>query len=747
MNKKAVWYKDKYAYISFGLCFAIAFLSFGYFILEGNGVFTLMTDFRAQQIPFSIGLNDAVKNRDFGWQWNVDLGTNMIGAYSFYNLGSPFFWVSLLFPAEWFPYLVGWLYILKYAVAGMTAYYYIERFTVKKGSAVFGAVLYAFSGFQTINLLFYHFHEVVAFFPLLLLGLEKLVIDRKKGLFALAVFLNCILNYYFFAGEVIFLVLYYICRFGLKKERITGILQCCLEGLMGIGMAAFLFLPSIIFIQGNPDAGSSIIGSGAWLYDLKGYLEIIGGILFPAEPMYQQSAIMRENFSSTSAYIPAVGLALSLAYFIRKGGWIRKISGMCLIISLCPMVNSIFYAFSQDYRRWWYMPVLILALASAIVMDSKEQYNIRVGAGILLGTELLYGTILLWQIQAGKIELYSLKMLLMTVGMAVICTIAVLVSSGADRLFVRVAWGLVVGVAVITTSWMILQLRINAETPQELAVKWEGDRQLYNPDINFRYDTDNGGAYIGGVHPLRIYNTTITGSIFEMHQAVGLSRSPAAVNMDVIGIPEWLGGKYYVVSDPDQSACIVDTVRYGDKERYIVEKEACPISFTYDSYIRKTDFDQIEPSLRGGAVLKALVIPDEEENEVSPYLNQLDLTTVNAAALDLIGSDIQRNLEHQVQIYEMNGKGLKASVDTKKETYAFFSVPYDKGWTAYVNGEQAAIMKTSGLMAIPVPAGEVDIELRYATPGWREGVVISFASLFVWLIYLFVSGKKNKGRL
>ena len=261
LNKKTVWYKDKYAYISLGLCFAIAFLSFGYFIWEGDGVFTLMTDFRAQQIPFSIGLNDAIKNANFGWQWNVDLGTNMIGAYSFYNLGSPFFWFSLLFPAEMFPYLVGWIYMLKYAVAGMTAYFYIGRFVEKKDCAVLGAVLCAFSGFQTVNLLFYHFHEVVAFFPLMLLGLEKLVVDRKKGLFAAAVFLNCLLNYYFFAGEVIFLIIYFICRFGLKKESIVGIFQCCLEGVMGIGMAAFLFLPSVIFIQGNPDAGSSLIRS------------------------------------------------------------------------------------------------------------------------------------------------------------------------------------------------------------------------------------------------------------------------------------------------------------------------------------------------------------------------------------------------------------------------------------------------------------------------------------------------------
>ena len=52
----------------------------------------------------------------------------------------------------------------KYAAAAVCAYSYLKRFVGKKYAAL-GAMLYAFSGFQSVNLIFHHFHDAVAFFP------------------------------------------------------------------------------------------------------------------------------------------------------------------------------------------------------------------------------------------------------------------------------------------------------------------------------------------------------------------------------------------------------------------------------------------------------------------------------------------------------------------------------------------------------------------------------------------------------
>jgi UMF1 family MFS transporter len=60
------------------------------------------------------------------------------------------------------------------------------------------------------NLLFYHFHDVVLLFPLLLITFDMLMEERKHGPFIAAVLFNAIVNYFFFFGEVFFLIAYFL---------------------------------------------------------------------------------------------------------------------------------------------------------------------------------------------------------------------------------------------------------------------------------------------------------------------------------------------------------------------------------------------------------------------------------------------------------------------------------------------------------------------------------------------------------
>jgi hypothetical protein len=69
----------------------------------------------------------------------------------------------------------------------------------------------------------------------------------------------------------------------------------------------------------------------------------------------------------------------------------------------------------------------------------------------------------------------------------------------------------------------------------------------------------------------------------------------------------------------------------------------------------------------------------------------------------------------------------------------FFSVPYDKGWSATVNGSPAEIEKVnSGFMAVKVKAGESRIRFVYTTPGLSEGLATTAITAVVFLIYIFV---------
>ena len=190
--------EKRYYRNAFLIAFLMALVLLLPFVVIDGGFFVYYGDYNAQQIPFYKICIDAVHDGNFGWNWQTDLGANFVGSYSFYTLGSPFFWLAALFPASVSHYLMAPLLALKLGLMSLFAFMYVRRFVSRPQSAVIAGVLYAFSGFSLYNIFFNHFHEAMVFFPLLLIGLEEAVINKRRVVFALAVALNAFVNYFFF---------------------------------------------------------------------------------------------------------------------------------------------------------------------------------------------------------------------------------------------------------------------------------------------------------------------------------------------------------------------------------------------------------------------------------------------------------------------------------------------------------------------------------------------------------------------
>ena len=227
------------------------------FIVYDSGYFLMYGDFNVQQYPFYMHAHDAILGGAIGWDFKTDLGVNFIGSYSFYNLGSPFFLLTLLLPSRAVPYAIGPLLALKVGCAAMTGYAYIRRFTRFDNYAVLGGLMYAFSGFSVFNMFFNHFHEPMVFFPLMLIALEELMQNDRRGWFAATVAVNVFVNYYFFVAEVVFLVIYFFVRLFLCTEwQVTPgkFLTIAFEAALGFGMAGVMVFPSVWEVAKNPRA-------------------------------------------------------------------------------------------------------------------------------------------------------------------------------------------------------------------------------------------------------------------------------------------------------------------------------------------------------------------------------------------------------------------------------------------------------------------------------------------------------------
>ena len=72
------------------------------------------------------------------------------------------------------------------------------------------------------------------------------------------------------------------------------------------------------------------------------------------------------------------------------------------------------------------------------------------------------------------------------------------------------------------------------------------------------------------------------------------------------------------------------------------------------------------------------------------------------------------------------------------------TIPYDKGWSIYVDGKKAENKKAAGiLLSFDAPPGEHEIEMKYLPEGAAVGRIVSLAALLL-LIFGAVYKKSKK---
>ncbi len=335
----------------------LSLLFFVPFILFDKGYFLFYGDYNVQQVPFYQMCHDAVRSGNWGWSWSTDLGANFIGSYSFYLLGSPFFWLTIPFPSWMVPHLMGPLLILKFGCATLTSFIYLRRYVRHPDYAIVGALLYAFSGFSVYNIFFNHFHEAIVFFPLMLWAMDEYMYHRRRGVFALTVFLCCTINYYFFAGQVVFLILYWSVRMlsGSWSISVRDFLLLFCEAVIGVLCSCILLIPTVLAVIQNPRVNDPPNGWSALLYDYnQRYLHILECFFFPpdipARPNFTPNS--EAKWASLGAWFPLFSMSGVIAFLqSRKKHWLKTLLFVLFLMALVPILNAAFQAVQHGLLR------------------------------------------------------------------------------------------------------------------------------------------------------------------------------------------------------------------------------------------------------------------------------------------------------------------------------------------------------------------------------------------------------------
>lgn len=170
-----------------------------------------------------------------------------------------------------------------------------------------------------------------------------------------------------------------------------------------------------------------------------------------------------------------------------------------------------------------------------------------------------------------------------------------------------------------------------------------------------------------------------------------------------------------------------------------------PMGFTYDYYITPDRYEQVPEEERSQVLMKALLLTEEQTAEWGGSMEPLPEDLLDERDYETYVHDCARRRESGVTGFTATRTGFSALSSQEEETLVFFSVPYDDGFTATVNGESAPILKVdNGLMAVPVPAGESEIVFTYRTPGLGISARISLGALAVYALYLLWLRRRAK---
>lgn len=764
---------------------AIFFLPF--YIIDG-GFFHYAGDFNSQQISFYRYMNGFIKGAGYPdgmagaarstFSWATDLGSGAMNAYSFYLYGSPFFWLSLIFPQNWLPYLMVPLLVLKFAVAGGGAYRYLCRYVRRSDHAVLGACLYAFSGFSIYNVFFNHFIDVVALFPWMLWALDETLYEQEKhyGLFAFWVGVNLLNNYFFFIGQVIFLVIYFICKLtaGDFPMNLRLFARLAFESLLGAALGFVLLWPAVLSLLQNPRTIDLSSGWGFLTYSkVQQYLAILLSWILPPDSPYITS-IWSEGiikWTSMSAYLPLCSLAGAMAYWrARKGDSKKRIVATCAIFALVPVLNSAFYALNSSYyARWYYMPVLVLcgATASLLARPHLARRELPRAWGLTLAVTLsaaAFGLVPYTDDDGvttlGVTEEPARFWAILGVSVLGLAIFGVLWHFFRDRQ----RWPTVMLAAVLVFSFVYGSVHLSLTK----YAQWDTDSDLiaetYDsvqevkealPDDAF-YRIDAYGAHnnLGlwfDKSCLQFFNSTVAPSIMEFYPEVGVKRDvnskPEVQNYALRGL---LSVRYTLVAkDADSNWQGEDMNGWdlvGSTSAYQIyeNKNWVPMGFAQQYYVTADQLDQVDEDSRAQVLLRAVLLDEDQIAAYGDLLQPIPDDGLTNCTQDTYAEDCTACRAEAVENFTATRTGFTAETDYDTDRLVFFSVPYDDGFTAAINGEPAKIEKVdNGLMALRVPAGQTSITCTYHTPGLRTGTIISLAALAVYGAYLVVLKKRK----
>ncbi|MFC6465121.1 YfhO family protein [Marinilactibacillus sp. GCM10026970] len=319
------------------------------------------------------------------WDWTIGMGADVIQSYGYYVIGDPFVYLGLLFPESMTELAYHALIFLRIWSIGAVFLLYARKLQFSHHAGLVGSILYAFANYGIFSMSRHPFFVLpLIWYPLLCLGIEKILKKESSTVFTLAVALSAVSNFYFFYKLTILILLYAVVRYVMIYKATQTFwktfLRTTIAYIIGLMIAAVVFIPIVYgFLNSSRSPGG--IEINWFIYPLEYYLALFKHAISPGSYFWTIGGFSLLSFIALVSVKKNEGISA-----------IKMILTVLVVFLLFPFFGSFMNGLSGPYNRFSFVFAFFMALAGAYLIDQNGRFapNAKTkSAWLLIGYTLL----------------------------------------------------------------------------------------------------------------------------------------------------------------------------------------------------------------------------------------------------------------------------------------------------------------------------------------------------------------------
>ena len=652
-DNKAINYDLLYT-VSFILTFSLVFISFFVekksFIWRSDGLM-LHYNFLRYMGSWLRGIGRSIINGDLKiklWSFEFGYGSDLVPTLNA-RLGDPLNYVSVFVKNSSIEILHNILAVLRIYLAGISFSVYSRSHKNNNFETLIGCLSYCFCGLVLwVGVRHLYFINPMIYMPLIILGAEK-IFDNKSGkLLVITIFLSAINYFYFFyMMSIIFGVYVLVLLVSNKKnlnvkQVIAYIFKYAKYYLLGVGLAAFLFIPVVCAFFGNGRLGVD--------YDINPFFRSINYYIEFIPRWFSQGY----EYGEATGYIPLAVVAIVVLFNIDNFKKEKFLFVLGTIALLVPFFGWAMNGFAYITNRWIFaysfLVSYIITVTIPYIIDIgnniKAKYSlaiISVGLAFFMilirhlhtntfwsALVILYITVVLVCIILPYIKTrFSQKYKYISRALIFLLTILSLAYNGHIR-FSENEENYISEYVDVNTSEEKLTLS-PASSVKKLTNNSADLSDFYRIDENYNIMNTSVAQYYYGT---QFYTGLLNSNVTNFHLLLNVGNAAYATTYNYKGcdrrtfLENFLNVKYYATNNKDTYIPygfidVTDDQDFDTGNKVYENSLFLPFGYTYKTYISESDFLKLSTAKKQEALLQSIVIPDDYD------ISKLDLTSKN----------------------------------------------------------------------------------------------------------------------